>query len=78
MGRSRQERGATEELPGREPIHKYLSPVACQHEVPALTTGENEESLSRIPVMDHDRGCKELPMGGGREDSVECGLWQAR
>ncbi len=78
MGRSRQERGATEKLSGRKPMHKYLSTVRCQYEVPALTTGENEESFSRIPLMDYHRGCKELLMGSSGEDSVECGLRQSR
>jgi hypothetical protein len=71
-------RGATEKLSGREPIHKSLSAVDCQYEVPALATGENEESFSRIPLMNYHRGCKELPMGGSREDSVECCLLQSR
>ena len=75
---SRQERGTTEKLSGREPMHKYLSAVACQYEVSTLTTGENEETFSGIPLMDYHRGCKELPMASSGEDSVECGLRQSR
>ena len=59
-------------------MEKYLSTLTRDHEVPALTTGEQKQPFRRIFLIDdHRRGAK-LPMFGDRKHRVEFVLRQSR
>jgi hypothetical protein len=69
--------GTTKNLSGSQPMQKYLSPVTGDHEVPSMTTGEQEESFRSVFLIDDHRGGTELPMLGDGKDRVELGRWQS-
>jgi hypothetical protein len=62
LKRGRENCSAPEYLSGIQPVHEYLSSVTRDHEVPAMTTGEQEESVCAVVLIDDYGGSAESQM----------------